>query len=140
VGVKHLLGFRGQVGHERLVPEIGPFHAEHARPGEIDVQDQSVGIKGEVADRREVIQLAVALLDALHLLLALAEFLVLQFQFDLVNGKLMEQLLDVFRLGAGLVLVQLLQDFFSLLPQLLELLLLLLVVHRAPVVRPLGGH
>ena len=56
-----------------------------------DLLDRPVAIEGQVADRREVVEVGVARQAVLHLVASPLEFLVLQLQLDLVHLQLVDQ-------------------------------------------------
>ena len=78
--------------------------AQQVRAGEIRLENQSGFVQREIADRRQIVQVEVARTRGLDPGLRLAQFLVLQFQFDLMHLQFVEQTLRIGRQECGQVL------------------------------------
>ena len=88
----------GALGDEEPEPpphQPGALQFEQARPGEIRLADIAFPAEGKVADRREVIELGVALQSRLQFRPRPLELLVLHLQLDLVHLQLVDEPLCV---------------------------------------------
>ena len=75
----------GDVSSERVVNQIFALVAEQFGGGQVQVQDDVAVIKNKVSHWREVVQVRILLVFHAQLLMGLAQFFVLHFQFDLMH-------------------------------------------------------
>jgi hypothetical protein len=74
-----------------IIGQLLPLDPQQLGAGEIYLPDHPVGIKGEIADRRIVIEFGILVPGQLKLLLGSAQFRILHLQLDLVDLKFMGQ-------------------------------------------------
>ena len=65
--------------------------AQQGRPGQVDLQDPPLAIPQEIPDRGEIEQIVVLFRCLLGRRLGALQFLVLHFQFDLVDLQLVDE-------------------------------------------------
>ena len=82
--------FRANEAGEGLLDQFAPTAAEQRREGEIGFQDQTLGVDGAIADRREIIEVEVTLLRPREFRLGAEQFFVLHLQLELMDAHLME--------------------------------------------------
>ncbi len=71
--------------------QVTALHIEQAAPLEIDLADEAAGVEGEIADRGELVQLAVAVAGLLEALPGLAQLFVLRLEFHLIDAELVDE-------------------------------------------------
>ena len=69
-----------------------PIHAEHLGGSEIRFQNQPLLAEGDIAHRRQIVEVEIARSSGLQLHLGPAQFIVLHLQLDLVHPQFMERL------------------------------------------------
>ena len=76
---------------EAPLDQRGAGGSQQAGPSQVGVGNRSLTVEGQIADRREIVEIAVFFKSRLHLVSGFAELLVLQLQLHLVDLQLVEQ-------------------------------------------------
>jgi hypothetical protein len=103
VQVEGVQGIRRDEVGEFATDQFLPFGSEHRGRGQIGLQNRGITIQRQVADRREVVEMA--------------KLFVLQLQLDLMKLKFMHQLFDFLRRHLGNVRTTCAQGRFGALAQ-----------------------
>jgi hypothetical protein len=89
-----LVGGEDEMG-DRLVDQCAARRPQQGRRGEVGFEDHPGLAEGEVAHRRQVVQVEVARPRRLQLELRPAQFFVLHLQLDLMHVQLLHQPVDL---------------------------------------------
>ena len=89
---------RGDEGFETMVEQLLALDPEHRGGGEVGRFDQALAAEGEIAHRREIVEVDITVARILQLHQGLAQGLVLHFQLGLVHLELKQ---DGFLGGGG---------------------------------------
>ena len=78
-----------------LLGQSAPRDPQQGSAGEIRFEDQSVFVQSEIPYRRQIVEVKVASTRGFERVLRLAQFLVLQLEFNLVHLQIVEQALPI---------------------------------------------
>ena len=92
VQVEVVLRLRRHEARKFLLQQRPAVEAQQAGGGQIGLVDDALGVEGQVADRREVVEPGEAVARVFQFQLDAAQFLVLDFQFRLMHLQLVDQL------------------------------------------------
>ena len=85
---------------EWLLDQRAPGHTQQGSGGEVGLQDQAVIAEGDIADRRQVVEIEIACPHGVQFHLRPPQIFVLHLQLDLVYAQVVQDLSGV-RLGLG---------------------------------------
>jgi len=83
--------FRRQLGNEWFSQKPSPFSTQHDGRRQIEIENFAFGVEGQITDRREIIEVCIAVTGFFQPRLGFAQFAVLDLQFDLVHMKFVQQ-------------------------------------------------
>ena len=91
IGVKISNLFSGDIETEWYADQRRPLYAEHGCAGQIDLLDDGLGIQRDIAHRRKIVEIGIAVTRFFQQPMREAQFVVLGLQFSLMYLKFMHQ-------------------------------------------------